>query len=263
MSIALMTKAWKVGGISATKKLVLLALCDWANDEGGSLHPSMTRIAQRAGCSERQAQRVVHELIAEGFLTVIGNEFGGKPGQSRQYQLNVEKLETGDTDVTGVNLSRVTNKAKTGDICDTRRVTFEAETGDTDVTLTTIEPSIEPSRNHQGRRVRATPPAKPDGVAEQVWVDWLELRKAKRAPVTQTVLDDAKREAGKAGVTLDAFLREWCARGSQGLKAAWLAERAPSASTHGFVGKQQALEAHNRAVADEWVRKMEGQHAEI
>lgn len=76
---------------------------------------------------------------------------------------------------------------------------------------------------------RAKAPAKssptvkrPDGVTEQVWADWLALRRAKRAPVTQTVVDGAEREAAKAGMSLEAFLAVWCRRGSQGLEAAWL-----------------------------------------
>ena len=64
--------------------------------------------------------------------------------------------------------------------------------------------------------------AKPADVEQQTWTDFLTLRKAKRAPVTQTVVDDARRECAKAGMTLEAFLRVWCRRGSQGLEAAWL-----------------------------------------
>lgn len=69
---------------------------------------------------------------------------------------------------------------------------------------------------------RAKAPPRPDDVAEQVWQDWQQLRKAKRAPVTQTVIDGARSESGKAGMPLEDFLRAWCRRGSQGLEAAWL-----------------------------------------
>lgn len=62
----------------------------------------------------------------------------------------------------------------------------------------------------------------PEGVDAQVWADWLALRKAKRAPVTATVVASATKEAGKAGMGLEDFLRVWCARGSQGLQADWL-----------------------------------------
>ncbi len=78
---------------------------------------------------------------------------------------------------------------------------------------------------------RASAPPRPVDVAEQVWSDWLTLRKAKRAPVTETVIDGARSEAGKASMSLEAFLRIWCRRGTQGLEASWLKdhERAGSA----------------------------------
>jgi hypothetical protein len=69
---------------------------------------------------------------------------------------------------------------------------------------------------------RKRAPSRPDGVDVQVWDDWRELRKAKKAPVTQTAVNRATAEAAKAGMSLNAFLSEWCGRGSQGLKAAWL-----------------------------------------
>jgi hypothetical protein len=69
---------------------------------------------------------------------------------------------------------------------------------------------------------RSAPLNRPLEVPEQVWTDWLALRKAKKAPVTATVLEGAQKEANKAGMPLESFLRLWCARGSQGLQAAWL-----------------------------------------
>lgn len=94
------------------------------------------------------------------------------------------------------------------------------------------------------RAPAAHPPLRPETVPEQVWADWLALRRSKRAPVTQTVLDGAIAEAEKAGVPLEAFLRMWCFRGSQGLQADWLKpddyRRAgvnPTSRHHGFGGK--------------------------
>jgi len=75
--------------------------------------------------------------------------------------------------------------------------------------------------NHKPEK-RATVVACPQGVGEEVWQDWLQLRKAKKAPVTQTVVNSAIKEAEKAGISLNAFLTIWCARGSQGLQAEWL-----------------------------------------
>jgi uncharacterized protein YdaU (DUF1376 family) len=98
--------------------------------------------------------------------------------------------------------------------------------------LTESEPNANPNQTPDTRHHISTPsgverarkraPARPDGVDAQVWDDWQALRRAKKAPVTQTTLDGAMAEAAKAGMTLGDFLAEWCSRGSQGLKAEWL-----------------------------------------
>jgi len=82
----------------------------------------------------------------------------------------------------------------------------------------------EPKEEGKTPRKRDAAPTqdRPDDVDAQTWTDWLQLRKAKRAPVTLTVVNGARAEAEKAGMTLDAFLQVWCRRGSQGLEAGWL-----------------------------------------
>ena len=77
----------------------------------------------------------------------------------------------------------------------------------------------------QIQRSKATVVACPPDVSEQVWSDWLQLRKAKKASVTETVIKGARNEANKIGWSLEQFLVEWCTRGSQGLKAEWLKEK--------------------------------------
>ena len=62
----------------------------------------------------------------------------------------------------------------------------------------------------------------PPDVEQQIWDDWKQLRKAKKAPVTETVVNSARKEAAKANMAFQDFLSVWCARGSQGLQAEWL-----------------------------------------
>jgi uncharacterized protein YdaU (DUF1376 family) len=76
--------------------------------------------------------------------------------------------------------------------------------------------------NNKPIRERATNVACPPDVSEQVWQDWLQLRKSKKASVTETVIKGARSEAEKLGWALERFLVEWCTRGSQGLKAEWV-----------------------------------------
>jgi hypothetical protein len=55
--------------------------------------------------------------------------------------------------------------------------------------------------------------------------DFLEIRKAKKAPLTDTAIDGIEREAAKAGITLAAAIKICCERSWQGFKADWLHDR--------------------------------------
>jgi len=66
----------------------------------------------------------------------------------------------------------------------------------------------------------------PINVDEQVWSDFLALRKVKKAPMTVTALAGIKREADKANWSLDKAISECVARGWTGFKADWVAEKA-------------------------------------
>lgn len=70
------------------------------------------------------------------------------------------------------------------------------------------------------KRTRDFP--KPDGVEQSIWNDYLEIRKAKRAPMSDTALAAIIREATKAGWTLNNALAECVARGWQSFKAEWV-----------------------------------------
>ena len=105
--------------------------------------------------------------------------------------------------------------------------------------------------------MRAAPvgATRPESVSDGVWRDWIALRKAKRAPVSPTVVAEAEREACKAGLPLEDFLRVWCARGSQGLQADWLKPSERGGVING--SKADALVARNLAVAQRFIERVE------
>ena len=80
------------------------------------------------------------------------------------------------------------------------------------------------TNNHKPKNTNTVAP--PVGVTDSVWQDWLKLRKAKKAAVTQTALDGIQREADKAGVSLQSVLETCCERGWTGFKADWLKSHA-------------------------------------
>lgn len=59
----------------------------------------------------------------------------------------------------------------------------------------------------------------------QVIRDWLALRKSKKAPVTQTVVNGVLKEAQKAGISLQEALSISCQRGWTGFQADWIQDK--------------------------------------
>jgi hypothetical protein len=59
------------------------------------------------------------------------------------------------------------------------------------------------------------------GIPEQLVTDFKKLRLQKKAPLTQTAIEGIKREAAKAGMTLEAALTMCCERGWTGFNAEW------------------------------------------
>lgn len=84
------------------------------------------------------------------------------------------------------------------------------------------------------RSQRASSPAKPDDVDEQVWTDFRAMRKAQKAPISDTVIAGYRREAAKAGWTLNDAIAESVTRSWRGFKAAWVDDKPkPSAANDG------------------------------
>jgi len=76
-----------------------------------------------------------------------------------------------------------------------------------------------PPRN---KKSSATQIEKPAGVGEQVWDDFIALRKAKRAPLSATALASIAKEAEKAAMHIEEALTECVTRGWQSFKAEWM-----------------------------------------
>lgn len=91
-----------------------------------------------------------------------------------------------------------------------------ADTGPTEI----VEPA-----GSQPAAAREKPVHRPEDVPEDVWNDWIAVRKGKRAKVTQTAVRNIRIEADRAGMTLAEALEMSTAQGWQGFRADW-AQRA-------------------------------------
>lgn len=210
----------------SSAKFVLVVLGNCANGDSRLAHPSVAHLAEATGQDRKTVIAGLHKLREMGFIEDTG-ERRGTTGQVVVYRLKNPESGTAEQ-------SQIGNSSESGTVPNIppkspgfprEQSRFSAKGSQKRDT----EPS-EPSRNQKGtEKKRASAPALDQSVADlltdadpAVVRDWLALRKAKRAPVTATVAQHAIAEAAKAGLTITAFLRIWCARGSQGLEAAWL-----------------------------------------
>ena len=70
MSIKIMTEVWESSSTKGGSRLVLLALADFANDEGYCF-PSLERIALKSALSKRNVQMILHDLKSRGELVIV------------------------------------------------------------------------------------------------------------------------------------------------------------------------------------------------
>ena len=85
--------------------------------------------------------------------------------------------------------------------------------------------------------------SRPHDVAPQVWLDYMEVRKAKKSPITESAINQLRAEADKAGWSLNEAIMECCSRGWLGFKAEWVNK----------ASKQQALENSNQQAAEAFI----------
>jgi uncharacterized protein YdaU (DUF1376 family) len=93
---------------------------------------------------------------------------------------------------------------------------------------TTVQPNNnqEPiTNNHKPNKKQKPLALRPDDVSQVVWDDFIAIREKVKKPFTATALKIMRREAEKAGFTIEKALETCCARGWQGFEAKWVQER--------------------------------------
>lgn len=159
MSITLMAAAWELP-IPSTEKMVLMCLCDYANDEGGNCWPAVPTLARKCSKSERTVQGALKSLEAMGYLTS-----SERRGTSNSFQLDPRK------------------------ICTPAKSAPPQKT-----TQTPAESAPKPPRTTSNGLAIAKPtrakgwPEIPDWVPAEPWNAWVEMRRRKgKAPTARAV----------------------------------------------------------------------------
>jgi hypothetical protein len=93
MSWRLLRPIWRLDNVTASQRLVLLALASFTDQRGANAYPSQGTLARMACCSTRTVRRALADLIAMTIITPHGK---GRRGTIR-YTVNANVLPTQDT----------------------------------------------------------------------------------------------------------------------------------------------------------------------
>src|SRR5579872_938776 len=91
MSIRVMTQIWDTCLYDGGTLLVLLAMADWANDDGSDVYPGMDTLAAKCRLTTRGAQDCVKRLRDDQVVLIVANATGGR-SKLTKYKINLERV---------------------------------------------------------------------------------------------------------------------------------------------------------------------------
>jgi hypothetical protein len=136
-----MSYVWKNCKEKGSRKLMLLAIADNANDDGFA-YPSVETLAQKTCMTERNAQKTVDYLEEKGFVRVFNRtaEDGSEQCYSNLYQVFMGVEKAVPQDIRGKKKERLSSRGRVS------WATGEGVVGDSGrVSPVTSESSLEPS----------------------------------------------------------------------------------------------------------------------
>jgi hypothetical protein len=216
-----------------TPKAVLISLADNANDHG-ECWPSIAHICERTCLGKTAVINAIKWLEVAGVLLADRDN-----GRHSRYTIDLRRIDQGqlfrEEPVRETN--RYARQTGTADAPDrTARRTAPVREADTN----RKEPSRTVKRDSAQTVDVSFWPSQP---SPQVLADWIAHRKAKRAPLTETVLRAFGREIAKViphGFDADAVLAKCMNRNWQGFEAGWLLREIAENSRAGPAGQPQS-----------------------
>lgn len=217
--------------LTSTEKWVAVVLLSFRNASDGRCDPpieSDDKIAEtvctQSGFSRPCIKKTIESLKTKGIISVASRT--ARPSQ-------ITFLISGDTSTR----NEVTGNEVTGNDVTRNEVTPYPKRG-YGLPVTTLPQTNKEQINNKEEKEskekdsfsltpvedkpqRRKSLEKPFDVSQQTWDDFNAIRKAKKAPLTETAIVRIRNEAKKAGITIESALQVCCERGWQGFKADW------------------------------------------
>ena len=89
MSVRLMSMVFE-SDLDSTKKLIMLAASDFANDDGRSIYPSVATLCNKTSLSERTVRKQLKQLRESGMLVIEKNSTSKFP---HTYCIGVHEMQ--------------------------------------------------------------------------------------------------------------------------------------------------------------------------
>jgi hypothetical protein len=146
VSVRQIELAWEapVGGI---QKLVLVALADFADDQGGSVFPAVPTLARKCGIDETTCRRTLRGFERDGLIALVSEARQHRP---RNYRLQLRAGAAPPLDVARAGNAPSLKAARAG-TAHARAGTAHARAGTAPIQGGRSAPQsvIEPSRNQE------------------------------------------------------------------------------------------------------------------
>lgn len=247
MSMTLTAQAMQIKVGNPIRKLVLLKLADQANDKG-ECWPSYASVAEAAECSKRAAMIHIEWLAQHGFLRIEQRKISGRQNLTNLYHLTLSEgnADTGahsesdalgsepdaphsESDALGSEPRSPGGSESAAPEPINKNQSMNHTTTDVVVTHADAPPNKtakQPEKpKRQNRHAADLALLAEYGVSGQLAEDHLQIRKAKRQPLTRTAMSILQAEAAKAGLTVAQALTHAVGAGWASFRAEYLQNR--------------------------------------
>lgn len=261
MSILLMSRVFATN-LQPSKKIVLLALADFANDDGRNIFPSVATVAKKSSLSHRSVQSILGDFLRSGILRATKNPLGGAPGKTRHLQIDLTALE---------NLMRLARDENFSPV--PRPGADDSNGGVQTDAKTSAPPAPKPSKNHHKTTTDEPPNASRSGGTKEL--EWPPQLDSEERYAIQAVLSRASNSDQQKQFSLDE-LRAALARREISRKAAWVRkvlekgiERTPAGKAYDRTRRERNERKENQScklpepkteveknTSREWLRKI-------